>query len=139
VNYAEPKLNTKMRKPDPQPGSAPAPAPKGSKKRVSSPPVMHMSATSAAALASAIFESGAGEPMDVDADLTPRPYRRKSKESVHSVHDEDAEDAIEEDRGEDDGEYLPPAHARRASAAPPQQVNIFPRPTRSFYPRARAR
>ncbi|KAL4267548.1 shugoshin family protein [Pleurotus pulmonarius] len=36
VNYAEPKLNTKMRKPDPPPGSAPA---KPTKKRTSTPSV----------------------------------------------------------------------------------------------------
>ncbi|KDQ34202.1 hypothetical protein PLEOSDRAFT_1081126 [Pleurotus ostreatus PC15] len=36
VNYAEPKLNTKMRKPDPPPGTAPA---KPAKKRTSTPAV----------------------------------------------------------------------------------------------------
>ncbi|KAF9494430.1 hypothetical protein BDN71DRAFT_1448975 [Pleurotus eryngii] len=36
VNYAEPKLNTKMRKPDPPPGTAP---PKPAKKRTSTPAV----------------------------------------------------------------------------------------------------
>ncbi|KAJ7221450.1 hypothetical protein GGX14DRAFT_429712 [Mycena pura] len=38
VNYAEPKLNTKMRKPEPPEGSAPAPAPKRARSSTSAVP-----------------------------------------------------------------------------------------------------
>ncbi|KAJ7932768.1 hypothetical protein B0H13DRAFT_1954629 [Mycena leptocephala] len=88
VNYAEPKLNTKMRKPEPPAGSAPIPA-----------PVKRSRSSAAAAI-----------PVQSTRRPSP-PLRTMQYEELEEEEDDGEKEDVEDEEGSDgwgaDGEYIP--------------------------------